>query len=370
MLMEQGRSDRERMIVRTSLIGIFANVLLVIFKALVGFLAHSIAVVLDALNNLSDVISSVVTIVGTKLAARKPDKKHPLGHGRIEYISALIVSALVLYAGITAGVESVKKILRPEEPDYRWYTLVVISAAVVVKLLLGLYVQAVGKKVNSGALTASGKDALFDAVVSASVLGSAVLYLTTGVLLEAYVGLLITALIIKAGFEMMLDTLDEILGKRVDRAFLSEIRATINQDPEVRGAYDLILHSYGPERYIGSVHVEVSEHMTATEIDRMERRLADTVFEKHGVLLAGIGIYSACSGQDALRKKVTELVCGHEGVMQIHGFFADEAQKSITFDVILDFEIGDREACFREIVSDVQKDFPDWQINATMDIDF
>ena len=152
------QANRDQVIIRTSIIGIIANVFLAGFKAAVGLVSNSIAVILDAVNNLSDALSSVITIVGTKLAGKKPDKKHPLGYGRIEYLSAMIVAAIVLYAGITSFVESVKKIIHPEEPDYSVVSLVIIGAAVVVKLLLGSYVKKKGKEVNSGSLIASGSD--------------------------------------------------------------------------------------------------------------------------------------------------------------------------------------------------------------------
>ena len=151
------------MIVRTSVIGIVANVLLSALKAVVGLASNSIAVVLDAVNNLTDALSSIVTIIGTKLAGRKPDRQHPLGHGRYEYLSTLVIIAIVLYAGITALIESVRKIIWPEQPDYSTVTLVIIAAAVVVKLLLGRYVIAKGRACGSSSLAASGKDARWPA---------------------------------------------------------------------------------------------------------------------------------------------------------------------------------------------------------------
>jgi len=162
-------AERERVIVRTSIIGIVANVLLVAFKAVVGLAANSIAIVLDAVNNLTDALSSVITILGTKLAGKSPDRDHPLGHGRYEYLSAMVIVAIVLYAGITSLVESVRKIIEPEVADYSFVTLVIVAAAVVVKIVLGRYVSAKGKQVDSGSLIASGKDALFDSAISASV---------------------------------------------------------------------------------------------------------------------------------------------------------------------------------------------------------
>ena len=366
------KESRDRVIVRTSFIGIAANLLLAGFKAAVGLMAHSIAVILDAVNNLSDALSSVVTIIGAKFAARKPDKEHPLGHGRAEYLSALAVAAIVLYAGITAFIESVKKILHPEVPDYGVASLVIIASAVAVKLLLGRYVKKVGERINSGSLAASGADALYDAILSASVLLSALIFLVWHVNLEAYVGIVIAIFIIRSGIGMLTDTVDDILGKRMDRELISEIKMTICEDECVSGAYDLFLHSYGPERLLGSVHVEVPDTMTANEIDVMERRITQKVYQKHGVVLTGIGIYSVNSqneGIKAIRAEVTRIVMGHDGVLQMHGFYADLEKKTIHLDVILDFAVENREALFGEITEEVQKAFPDYELRMTMDVD-
>lgn len=369
---EEMQATRDQVIVRTSVIGIIANIFLAGFKAAVGLVSNSIAVILDAVNNLSDALSSVITIVGTKLAAKKPDKKHPLGYGRIEYLSAMIVAAIVLYAGITSFVESVKKIIHPEAADYSVTSLIIIAAAVVVKLLLGRYVKRMGEKVNSGSLIASGSDALFDAILSASVLLSAVIYFIWHISLEAYVGVIISIFIIKSGYEMLSETLDDILGKRVDRETVTAIKKTICEDEAVSGAFDLFLHSYGPEKYIGSVHVEVPDTMTADEIDAMERRIARNVLMKHGIAMTGIGIYSMNTQNDeikAMRTKITRIATSHEGVLQIHGFYADLAEKRINLDVILDFALEDRKKVFEEIRDEIQKAYPDYQLNLAMDID-
>jgi len=366
------KNNRERAIVRTSIIGIVANVFLSAFKAVVGLISNSIAVILDAVNNLSDALSSVITIIGTKLATRRPDKKHPLGHGRIEYLSAMIVAAIVLYAGVTSLIESIKKIISPETADYSVASLIIIASAVVVKLILGRYVKSVGKKVNSASLTASGSDALFDAILSASVLLSAIIYLIWNISLEAYVGVIISGFIIKAGIEMLLETLDEILGKRVDREFVNEIKNTVCEDEAVAGAFDLTLHNYGPDKYIGSVHVEVPDTMSADEIDRMERRIAQNVYLKHGVIMAGIGIYSMNTKDDEIkemRSNVIRIITAHDGVLQIHGFYVNREEMTISLDVILDFELEDRDRVFREIKEEIEAAYPDYTVLMTMDID-
>lgn len=365
-------ASREKTIIRTSIIGIFANLFLAAFKAAVGLLSHSIAIVLDAVNNLSDALSSVITIVGTKLAGKRPDKKHPLGYGRIEYLSAMVVAAIVLYAGITAGVESVRKLFEPETPDYSIVTLIVVGAAVVVKLVLGRYVKSVGERVHSSALIASGSDASFDAVLSVATLACAILYLLVGVQLEAVVGIVISLVIIKAGVEMLAETLDDILGKRMEPEFLSEIRKTIHEDPDVQGVFDLILHSYGPDRIIGSVHVEVPDTLDAESIDQMERRIADQVFLKHGVLLTGIGIYAYNTKNDTvkeMRTAVTRIVMEHGNVLQMHGFYADTVKKTAAFDIIIDYGYEDRDDLYAHITQDIREAYPDWTFRITMDID-
>lgn len=369
---EEMQSNRDQVIVRTSVIGIIANVFLAAFKAVVGLVSHSIAVTLDAVNNLSDALSSVITIAGTKLASKKPDKNHPMGYGRIEYLSAMVVSAIVLYAGITSLVESIKKIIHPEKPDYSIVSLIIIASAVIVKLALGRYVKAQGEKVKSGSLIASGSDALFDAILSGSVLLSAIIFKLTGLSLEPYVGVVISCIIIKSGIEMLKETLDDILGSRADREFVKEIRKTICEDEAVSGAYDLFLHSYGPEKFYGSVHVEVPDTMTADEIDLMERRIAANVFKKHGVAMTGIGIYSVNTTNDEVKKMrsdITHMINQHDGVLQIHGFYVDLEKKTINLDVILDFELEDRTGTFNAIRDEIQKAYPDYKLFMAMDID-
>ncbi|MBQ3301180.1 MAG: cation transporter [Eggerthellaceae bacterium] len=365
-------ADREAVIVRTSIIGIVANVLLAAFKAAVGLAANSIAVVLDAVNNLTDALSSVITIFGAKLGNKKPDKDHPLGHGRYEYLSAMVISAIVLYAGITALIESGKKIIWPEEADYSTITLVIIAVAVLVKLVLGRYVQAKGKQVNSASLVASGKDALFDAVLSTSVLAAALIFMFTGISLEAYVGVVIAIVIVKAGIEMLRETLDDLLGHRPDPELSRAIKRTICSDPDVLGAYDLLMESYGPNLTVAAVHVEVPDVMKADEIDEMTRRLQKAVLSNHGVALATVGIYSRNTTDDhaaTMRSDITRVVMAHEGVLQLHGFYVNEQEKSVTFDVIIDFAVKDRDELYEHIVNDVHEMYPEYTFAVTLDRD-
>jgi cation diffusion facilitator family transporter len=339
----------------------------------VGLTAHSIAIVMDAVNNLSDAASSVITIIGTKLAGKEANRKHPFGYGRIEYMSAMLISLLVLYAGITAFVESVKKIIHPETPEYGAAALIIVAVAVAVKILLGRYVKGVGEKVNSDSLKNSGEDATLDAVISASTLVAAVVYLIFHISLEAWLGAVIALVIIKSGFEMLRDTLSKLLGERADAELVNGIKATIRSFPEVRGAYDLVLHNYGPDSYHGSAHIEVPDTMTADELDQLIRRIMVEVYQKHEVVLTAIGVYSYNTKDPeaaAVRNAVAKLVTETPGVLQMHGFYIDKEEKTLRFDVIVSFEAGDRSAVYREICEKVQREFPDYTLQITMDTDF
>ena len=364
-------AKREKAIVKTSIIGIITNVFLAGFKAAVGLIANSIAVTLDAVNNLSDALSSVVTIIGAKLGAKMPNKKHPLGYGRIEYLSSMIVAAIVLYAGITSAVESVKKIISPETPDYNTVSLIIISVAIVVKIVLGQYVKRQGKKHNSGALTASGSDALFDAVLSSSVLASAIVFMIWHISLEAYVGVIISIFIIKAGIEMMVETVNDILGQRSDREELDHIKSLICEEPQVRGAYDLLLFNYGPSKNYGSVHIELPDTMDVNEVDKLTRRIETKVYKETGVILTGVGVYSYNTTDDEaakIRNTVQETVLSHDWALQLHGFYVDTQNKTMRFDVVISFDI-ERAQALATLTEEMKNLYPDYTLQIVPDID-
>ena len=369
--LEKARQDRSRVIIRTSIIGIMTNLMLVLFKASVGILSNSIAVTLDAVNNLSDAVSSIVTILGTKLAGKKPDKDHPLGHGRLEYITALVVASLVIYAGITSLIESIKKIIHPEEADYSIIALIIIAVAVLVKFILGTYVKNKGKAVHSGALEASGKDALFDAILSFSVLVCAGISFFTNLSLEPYVGVIISGFILKAGGEMMGETLGYILGKRADPELTTKIKKTICEVPGVQGAYDLFINNFGPDRNYASVHIELPDYLTVEEVDILTREIERKVYLETGVILTGIGIYSYNTKDDEaaeIRGKITEIVMACEGALQMHGFHVNLEKKIMRFDVVFSFDIKPEEG-LNALMKEIKELYPDYEVIITPDLD-
>ena len=365
--------SREKTIIKTSIIGIIANVFLAGFKAVIGLMTNSIAIVLDAVNNISDAGSSLITIVGTKLAGREPDKKHPFGYGRIEYLSAMIISVIVLYAGITSFVESIKQIIHPETPEYNAVSLIIVAVAVVVKILLGRYVKSVGEKVNSDSLINSGEDATLDSIISASTLVAAGIFLIFHVSLEAWLGAIISIVIIKSGIEMLRDTISQILGERNDQELAKGIHQTVTSFPDVQGAYDLVLNNYGPDTWNGSIHIEVPDTYSADQLDQLIREITMKVIQEHHVILTAIGVYSV-NTQDAevieARERVRSIVLAHEHVRQIHGFYLIREQKTMRFDIVISFDAKDRRAVCNQVVADVQNAFPDYELQVAMDTDF
>ena len=366
------KNNREKVVVKTSIISIVANIFLAGFKAFVGILSNSIAILSDAVNNLSDALSSIITIVGTKLAGKAPDKKHPYGYGRIEYMTSLVVSLIVLYAGITAFIESVKKIFHPEEVDYSVITIIILVAGILVKFLLGLYVKKKGREVHSDSLIASGTDAFNDGILSISVFVTAIVYMLFKINLEAITGGLLSIFIIKAGLELIGEAIDNMLGRRVESSLAKSIKKEVSLEKDVQGAYDLVLHDYGPDRYIGSIHIEVYDTLTVSEIDKLSRNISSRILSKYGVLLHTIGVYSInTKDKDVMnaKKEISKIVFSHSGILQMHGFYFDPNEKSISFDIIIDFKVKNREEVYHQIYDEILEKYKNYHLSITLDVD-
>ena len=364
---------REAKIIRAGIAGILANLMLSAFKFTVGILSNSIAIVLDGVNNASDMLSSLITVIGAKMAQRPADREHPLGHGRMEYLSALIVASVILFAGLTALWESAQKIIYPADPDYHPATFWVIGVAIAVKLVLGFTLKNQGKKLNSDALVNSGKDALLDAVIAASTLLAAVVFLSSGINPEAWLGVLIALVIIRAGVAMFRETVSKLLGERVSGELSRAVKQTVCETEGVSGAYDLILNSYGPDRWLGSVNIEVPDTWTADRIDDVCREISARVARRNRVILSSIGIYSRNSTDDTVkqaRTEITEIVMAREYVLQIHGFYCDTVRKIIRFDLVIDFRAEDPQELCRKLSEECKKQYPDYEIEIHPDSDY
>ena len=364
---------REKTIVRTSFLGIAANVLLAAFKAFIGIVSNSIAITLDAVNNLSDAFSSVITIVGTKLAAKPADKKHPFGYGRLEYLSAMVISVIILYAGVTSLVESVKKIISPAEPEYTLPSIIILSVAVIVKIVMGLHVKSVGQKVNSDSLVASGKDAIMDSVISIATIIAAIVFIFTGFKLEAYLGLVISVMIIKAGFETMKETISEILGERASEELIKGIKESVLSVDGVLGVYDLVLNNYGPDSFVASVHIEVADETTAVELDKIQWKISEKVYLNHGVSIAAIGIYpsnTSSTKTSRIKNQLKTLLADYPEVIEMHGLYLNDEDKFFRMDIIINFDAKDRYGLYKEIYEKVCTMLPEYKVIVNLDLDF
>lgn len=361
--------DRSSQIIRTSWIGIVANVLLAAFKAGVGIVSNSVAIVMDAVNNLSDALSSVITIVGTKLSQRPADRKHPFGFGRIEYFSAIIIAVIVLSAGITSFIESVKKIFDPTEPSYTKVTLIVIVVAIVVKLVLGYYVKRKGEQLNSDALIASGSDALFDAVITLATLISAGVMLMWNVSLDGILGALISVVIIKAGIEMLASPINELLGTSISAEFASQIKDEVSEFDGVHGVFDLILHNYGPDVKIGSLHINVYDTMSAHDIHGLTRKISMQMYERHGIIMT-VGVYAVATGdnkQAELQKEVLHIIASHKEIIQVHGLYYSEADNMFSVDIVPDESVNDDAGISRQLAEEIQPLVPGVNVFVVVD---
>ena len=363
---------RESKIIQTSIVGITVNVILVAFKAFIGLAAHSIAITTDAVNNLGDAFSSVITIIGTKLSLKKADKKHPFGYGRIEYFTSAFIGIVVLAAGLSSAKESVNKIIHPSETFYSFTSLIIIFAAVLVKFFAGLYIKKTGKAYNAKVLENAGTDSIMDSAVSLTTLIAALLNVFFRLKFEGLLGALISILVIKSGFEMLLETTASLIGTRADQELAAELKRTIRTYEGVNGAYDLVLHNYGPSSIIGTVHIEVNDSFTAREIHKLTRTITKDIYVKYGIVMT-IGIYASNQSNELCRlvsKTLGSIAGEYKEIVQYHGLYVDEKSLLISFDLVIDFECSNPQNLIKEVEDKMKKTFPLYSFSIQHDVDY
>ena len=362
--------DRNKKIIKISISGIIVNILLVIFKSIIGLITNSIAIILDAVNNLSDALSSIITIIGMKLSSKKPNKKHPYGYGRIEYFSSIIIAIIVLFAGLTSFKESFDKIINPSTADYSIVSLIIILVAVFVKFFFGKYVKKEGEKLNSGSLIASGTDAISDSVLSLSTLIAAIISLIWHLSLEGYLGVIISIIIIKSAIEILKDTIDDVIGIRADSTLINDIKKTILEYKEVLGVYDLSIHTYGPNKIIGSAHIQVDDDLKAKDIHRLTRRIEVDIYNKFQIILT-LGIYASNDSKDYkdIKNSINKIVKEYKNIIQIHGFYVDEEYNLVSVDLVFNFDEENPLKSIEEIKNKLEKKYPKYNFSIILDAD-
>jgi len=367
---------REKGIVGTSLVGIGGNVLLVAIKAVVGFLAGSISLIMDALNNLTDALSSIITIIGTKLSNKKPDRKHPYGHGRIEYLTATIIGAIILFAGGMAIYESIVPIVNYFStkimPNYTVIALVLIGVGIIIKLGIGIFYRISARKLHSDTLKASATDALFDVALSLGTLVSAIVALYGHFYIEGYVGIIIGLFILKSGFGIIKESLSLIIGIRIDDETTKKIKEDIAQFDEVKGVYDLILNNYGTNKYIGSVHIAVRDDMNAQEVMVLEKKIAGHMYFKYNMIMT-VGVYADNTSTDlskSMKADLDELTKDKPHILQTHGFYVNEDEKIVFFDLVIDFDDKDPHGTCDSVKNALKEKYPDYNYIVNIDYDY
>ena len=362
--------DRNKKIIKVSIFGIIVNIILVVFKMIVGLIANSISIILDAINNLSDALSSIITIIGTKLSEKRPNKKHPFGYGRIEYFSSIIIAVIVLLAGLTAFKQSFDKILNPNKADYSVISLIIIIVAIFVKLFFGKYVKKQGEILNSGSLVASGTDAISDSVLSFSTLVAAIISLIWNISLEGYLGIIISLIIIKSAIEILKDTISDMIGIRTDSELINKLKKAIKKFDDVQGVYDLTVHNYGPNKIIASAHIQLDDNLTVKDIHRLTRRIEIDIYSRYGIILT-LGIYASNDKAEYkdIKSYINKVLKQYKNIIQVHGFYVDEEINHISFDLIFNFDERNPEKCAEEIKFKIKEKYPKYDYSIILDAD-
>ena len=346
-------------------VGIGLNILLFAGKLVAGTLSGSIAITADAFNNLSDAGSSVVTLLGFRLAGKKPDAGHPFGHGRLEYVSGLIVAGLILLMGAELAKSSVDKILHPEAVTFSWLAAGILLASIGVKLYMYLYNRAVGKKIKSAAMSATAADSLSDTAATSAVLLAMVIGKLTDVQLDGWVGLVVALFILWSAVQAARDTISPLLGQAPDPMLVKEIESLVMAHDTVVGIHDLVVHDYGPGRCIISLHAEVPADEQVLElhdvIDNIEEELAQKLHCEAVIHMDPVVVGDPTV--TALHQQVAALVKTIDPRITIHDFrmVPGQTHTNLIFDAVIPFDerltrqqVADR---IRQMVSEMEGDY-------------
>lgn len=346
---------REKYGILCSVVGICLNLLLTVGKLLAGALSGSIAITADALNNLSDIGSSLITLIGMKLAQQKPDEEHPFGHGRLEYVAGLLVSVVILLMGFELMRSSFTKILNPSPVKFSMVTAVILIASVCIKLYMALYNRRIGKAIDSAPMGAVAVDSLSDAIATTVVLVAMVVDQFIGLPIDGWCGLAVSLFILFAGLSTLKSMVDLLLGQPPSHAYIEEIKATVMAHPEVIGVHDLMVHDYGPGRRIITLHAEVSasEDMLSIHdtIDNIENELHDKLGSKALIHMDPIDTDDALT--EETRGRVAEVVKGLCDDASIHDFrmVSGPTHTNLIFDVSVPYDLKVTESEIKKRVS-------------------
>ena len=337
---------------RAGLVGILANLALFGGKMLAGVLSGSVSITADAMNNLSDASSSIVTLLGFKLAEKPADEDHPYGHARFEYLSALAVAVMILFIGFELAKSSVLKIITPEKTNFDWLIAGILAASIGVKLWLSFYNGRLGKKIGSDALTAAAADSRNDVIATAAVLVAGLVEMFTGWQVDAWMGLGVALFILYSGIGMARATISPLLGEAVDPELRDQILEQLRSDPKVLGYHDLMVHDYGPGRRFASVHVEMDRREDPLVCHEIIDNLERATLQTHGVHLVihYDPVVTDDPEMDRLRQQVCEILNAIDQRLGVHDFrmVASGGHTNLIFDIVLPTQLTGREAAIKK----------------------
>lgn len=371
-LFRQNPDSREGVISATSGLGIAVNVVLALVKVIIGLMTSSIAIISEGANVASDSLSSLLTLIGTKLASRHPDSKHPFGYGRIEYLASLIISVMILVTGLEMLISSVKLIFHPEEMNISALIIVLVALTAAVKFFLGVYTMKVGKKVSSGALVGMGMDSRNDAFASLITIVASLVYLIFHVSLDAYAGIIISALILKSGIGLLMDTVSDLLGRPGEHELAVNLYREIRGTEGILSAADMMLHNYGPDAWSGSVNVEIDSSKTVGEIYSFLHALQLRIMHEYHVTMV-FGVYAVdrtSPESKLLGRQIGAFVKDHAPIKSFHAVYLDEANKTLYFDIIVDYSLHDWQPLRDELTAYMHDLYPDYNLQLTIETEF
>ncbi len=365
------KNSREGVVSATSVLSVIVNLFVALLKVVVGLLASSIAIISEGVNNATDALSSILTLVGTRLAQKSPDAKHPFGYGRIEYLTNMVIASFILVGGFEMLISSIRLIFEPETLSISYVSLFVVAASAIIKYVLGVYTINTGKRVGSGSLEAVGVDCRNDSFVSLVTIVSSLIYLLTSFSVDTFAGVFTSCLIIKAGVEILKDTIAELLGQPADEELVRRLYKEIRSTEGIVNAVDMVLHNYGPDAYTGSCNVEVDHKMSVAEIYEILRPLQIRLFnELHVAMVFGIYAVDTDSKRShTLRSQIASYVQKHEHIKSYHAIYSDEKSNRIYCDLVVDYE-ADRAQVYQDFTSYLNELYPDKEIQVNIDTEF
>lgn len=371
-IMKADPDSREGIISATSGLGILVNILMATVKVVIGLLSSSIAIISEGVNNASDVLTSVLTLVGTKLAGKHPDEKHPFGYGRIEYLTSLVVSVLILITGIEMLESSIKLIFHPGELTISYITLIIVAVSAVIKYIYGVYAIKMGKKVSSGALEAVGIDSKSDSIVSIITIVSALVFIIFHISLDAYAGAITSLFIIKAGFEVLKETIGELIGRPGEEELAEKLYKEIRSTDGIINAVDMMLHNYGPEAWSGSVNVEIDHKKTVGDFYQFIHELQLKIMREYNVVMV-FGVYAVDNDNEyakELRNKIATYVRGKENVKSFHAVYLEPGTNKLYCDFIVDYKLKDWDELRHDFGDYMKELYPDKELILTLETEF